>query len=252
MPKYTVPFPNHNCIKKKDLAKVNKEIMKGKLRNFQKFVKNLDVKLPNSTLYTIDKVVRDRLREGRYGKDFSEYLNIESEEEHKLHYYHHEMLRLGQTSIQIPCIPHSQLLAEKLSKSPILPENRAKRGPSEYKSIRGPKAKKRARTVAKYGSVMNGRGTTKEDHKDWRMRKRATDRMKNKLIEEAKNEVRNQILQDMVKVSQWLRPSEPELENNEDENQSESQLEGDQIVKNSHGEENLDNPRIEFKNFKEF
>lgn len=131
---------------------VNKEILKGEVKNFEKFVKKLDVKLPNSTLYTIDKVVRDRLREGRYGKDFSEYINLESEEEHKMHYYHHEMLRRGDNAIKVPYVPHSVLLKDKLKKSPILPENKPKNGPSEYKSIRRPKTGQRAKTVGKFGS----------------------------------------------------------------------------------------------------
>lgn len=131
---------------------MTKEIAKGNIANFEQFVKKLDVKLPNSTMYTIEKVVRDRLRSGRYGKDFSEYLNLESEEEHKLHYYHHEMLRLGKSSIQVPCVPHSILLKEKLDKSPILAENKPKSGPSHFKSVRLPKTKGRAKTVGKYGS----------------------------------------------------------------------------------------------------
>ena len=251
-PKYTMPFPNHQWLKNKDWFKVNKAILKGDLKSFEKFVKKLDVQLPNSTLYTIDKVVRDRLREGRFGKDFSEYINLESEEEHKIHYYHQEMLRLGITSIQVPYVPQSEMLSQKLAKSPMLPENRQIKNPSRFKSIRGPKSGKRAKTIAKYGSCRKGNGTMKEDHPEWRMRKRAFDRLKTKLIDQAKDEIRQEILNDMFKVTQIIRPSESNVEEPKEETKEENQPEEQPRVPTFADEEHIEQPKLHFKNFKEF
>jgi len=184
------------------LNKVNKEIINGDINNFKEFVKRLDVRVPDNTLYTIDKVVRDRLRKGRFGIDFSEYIGIENEEEHKMHFYHHEMLRLGKTSIEIPYIPISIQLKERLIKSPMLPQNRKKINPSLFKAIRNPKNTKRAKTIAKYGSCRKGNGTAKEEFTDWRMRKRATDRLREKLVDQAKEEIRKTIFLDMIDAYQ--------------------------------------------------
>lgn len=57
--------------------------MTGNLEEFKEFVKHLNVKVSDDVLYTIDKVVRDRLRKSRYGLDFSEYINLEKDEQHK-------------------------------------------------------------------------------------------------------------------------------------------------------------------------
>lgn len=57
--------------------------MTGNLEEFKEFVKHLNVKVSDDALYTIDKVVRDRLRKSRYGLDFSEYINLEKDEQHK-------------------------------------------------------------------------------------------------------------------------------------------------------------------------
>lgn len=57
--------------------------MTGNLEEFKEFVKHLNVKVSDEVLYTIDKVVRDRLRKSRYGLDFSEYINLEKDEQHK-------------------------------------------------------------------------------------------------------------------------------------------------------------------------
>ena len=154
------------------------------------FIMNYDFKVPADQLYIIDKVVRNRMRKGRYGKDFSEYINLEHEEIHKKHECHQEMLRSGKTSILIPYTPHSILLKEKLDKSPILQHNQPKHAPSMYKTIRDPKNNKRTRTFAKYGSVQNGKGPHQEDYKDWRMKKRAEDRLRQKLIQQAKDDIR--------------------------------------------------------------
>lgn len=248
-PKFTIPFPDHDCIKGKDLGKVNKMLLNGNLAAFKQFVNKLDVQVPTSTLYTIDKVVRDRLREGRFGIDFSEYINIEKEEEHKYHYYHHEMLRSGKTSIQIPYVPHSIMLAEKLAKSPILPENRQTRNPSRFKSIRDPKTTKRAKTVGKYGSCRKGKGTAKEEFSDWRMRKQATDRLKNKLIEQAKDEIRKNIYNDMLQVFQMIRGQEPEGEN---ENVISEQSEEIKEQNSPPTFAEQDFKEMTFKNFQEF
>lgn len=196
--KAKAPIKNNEALKNKDLKAVNKLIISGDVAYFKEFVKKLDVKLPNNTLYTIDKVVRDRLREGRFGIDFSEYINLEKEEEHKYHYYHHDMLTTGKTSIQIPYVPHSVLLSEKLKKSPILPENRQNRNPSRFDTVRRPKTAKRAKTISKYGSCRKGLGTAKEEFSDWRMRKQAVDRLRNKLIDQAKAELRQEIYHDMI------------------------------------------------------
>lgn len=231
------------------MKKVNKHILKGDLKSLREFVNKIDVQLPNSTLYTIDKAVRDRLREGRYGIDFSEYINLEHEEEHKYHYYHNEMLRLGKRSIQVPFVPHSVLLKEKLAKSPILPENRQTINPSHYKSIREPKKTVRAKTTKKYGSVRKGHGTSKEEYSDWRMRKRATDRLKEKLIENAKNEVRNTLYNDMLRVTQMIRPSD---ESSQENNQEINEQNNKQQVKNNRSDEDIEEPKMQYRNFQEF
>lgn len=57
--------------------------MTGNFEEFKEFVKHLNVKVSDDVLYTIDKVVRDRLRKSRYGLDFSEYVNLEKDEQHK-------------------------------------------------------------------------------------------------------------------------------------------------------------------------
>ena len=151
-PRPVFPIESHELLKSKDLSNANKAILTGNLSKLKEFVNKLDVKLPESEMYTIDKVVRDRLRESRYGVDFSEYVNLEKEEQHKYHRCHNDMLRLGKSSILVENIPHSILLSEKLAKSPILPHNVTKRNPSRYETIRNPKKEKRAKTVAKYGS----------------------------------------------------------------------------------------------------
>ena len=218
----------------------------------------MDVIVPTNTLYTIDKVVRDRLRQGRYGIDFSEYINLEREEENKYHYYHNEMLRTGKTSIQIPYVPHSALLAEKLAKSPILPENKPSLGPSEYKTIRGPKTTKRAKTIAKYGSCRKGKGTMKEEFSDWRMRQRANDRLKARLIEQAKQEVRQQVYHDMLQIYQLIRMTdEVQGINEEGDNESNQVQESEEKrelnrVPTFADEENLDRKTVDFKNFSDF
>ena len=156
--------------------------------------------------------MRDRLRESRYGIDFSEYVNLEKDEEHKYHRCHHEMLRLGKSSILIENIPHSIILADKLAKSPILSHNIVKRNPSRYEAIRKPKKDKRAKTVAKYGSWRRGMGTAKEDYADWRMRKQAYDRMSQKLISQAKDEIKQKIYYDMLNAFQLITMNEESKE----------------------------------------
>lgn len=156
--------------------------------------------MPDNTLYTIDKVVRDRLRQGRFGIDFSEFIGIERDEETKVHFYHHEMLRTGKISIEVPYVPVSEQLKDRLAKSPMLPQNVPTYNPSKYSTIRKPKSTKRAKTVAKYGSCRKGKGTAKEEYTDWRMRKRAEDRMREKLVTQAKDEIRKEIFLDMVEA----------------------------------------------------
>lgn len=232
--------------------------MKGDVQKFKEFVNKLDVVVPANTLYTIDKVVRDRLRQGRYGIDFSEYINLEKEEENKYHYYHNEMLRTGKTSIQIPYVPHSVMLAEKLAKSPILPENKPSLGPSEYKSIRGPKTTKRAKTIAKYGSCRKGKGTMKEEFSDWRMRQRANDRLKARLIEQAKQEVRQQIYHDMLQIYQLIRSTdavqEPTEEGEKESTQVQESEEKQELnrVPTFADEDLLARKTMEYKNFSDF
>jgi hypothetical protein len=252
-PRFTVPFPNHEWLKNKDLGKVNKKIMKGEIGSFKEFASKIDVQLPNSTLYTIDKAVRDRLRKGRYGVDFSEYINLESEEEHKYHFYHHEMLKSGKTSIQVPFVPHSVLLQDKLVKSPMLQENKQTKSPSIFKSIRGLMKTTQAKATKKYGSVRKGHGTAKEEYADWRMRKRATNRLKDKLIEQAKTEVRNQLYHDMLRVTQMIRPSDANTQNDDDhEAEKENQRYERARAYADADDESLEQHKLEFVNFRDF
>lgn len=226
---------------------MKEQILNGNIDKIKEFVSKLDVKIPEDTLYSIDKVVRNRMREGRFGKDFSEYINLESEEEHKYHYYHHEMLRLGKTSIQIPFVPHSILLREKLDKSPILPQNKPRHTPSVYETIRKPKQTKRAKTLAKYGSVQKGKGPIKEDFIDWRMKKRAEERLRNKLIRQAKDEIRQQILNDLLKIAGSMALPQENDQSRNDTKENDQPLERESPT---FGKDEL--PKRNFKNFKEF
>mmetsp|Transcript_12101 Transcript_12101/g.10712 ORF Transcript_12101/g.10712 Transcript_12101/m.10712 type:complete len:177 (+) Transcript_12101:497-1027(+) len=162
------------------------------------------------------------------------------------------MLRTGATSIQVPYMPQSEMLKQKLGKSPMLPENRQIKNPSKYKSIRGPKGGKRAKTIGKYGSCRKGNGTNKEEFMDFRMRKRAYDRLKLKLIEEAQEEVRQGILNDMFRVTQMLQPTDFQDEVKEDIKGGNQTTEP--RVPTFAGEEGEgdDKTRIKFKNFQEF
>ena len=211
----------------------------------------MDVKVPDDTVYTIDKVVRDRLRKGRFGIDFSEYIGIENDEEHKMHFYHHEMLRLGKNSIQIPYIPISEQLQDRLAKSPILPQNRQKVNTSLYKSIREPKKGKRAKTVSKYGSVRKGHGTAKEQFSDWRMRKRASERMRNTLINQAKNEIRRGIFEDIIQFYQSLPHQEPLAEDQSDQKE-EAKVEAAPKSPTFGDDEKIQEIHQKYKNFQDF
>lgn len=207
-PQAIVPMAKHECLNSKELGIANKIILTGNLDYFKEFVKHLNVKVPDNVMYTIDKVVRDRLRQSRYGLDFSEYINLEKDEQHKYRRCHHDMLRLGKSSILVEHIPHSVALADKLAKSPMLPHNVSKTHQSKFDTIRKPRSGKRAKTVAKYGSCRHGHATAQEHYADWRMRKQACDRMTDKLVEQAKDELRQQVYYDMLSAFETLVPSQ--------------------------------------------
>ena len=159
------------------------------------------------------------------------------------------MLRLGETSIKVPYIPHSILMAERLAKSPILPENRVKKNPSVYKSIKEPKKGVRAKTVGKYGSCRKGLGTAKEEYKDWVMRKKASDRLRKKLISQAKDELRHKILVDMIDAFQRIHV--PDYGEEQSRNQAEeiSESRSPTFAKEEKDEEKIES---NFKSFRDF
>lgn len=228
---------------------MNQAILTGGLSQFKSFVNSLEITLPDNTIYTIDKVVRDRLKSGRFGIDFSEYINIENDEEHKIHYYHHEMLRLGKTSIEVPFVPWSDQLRERLSKSPLLSSNKQTKNPSKFKTIREPRKWKRAKTIKKYGSCRKGNGTAKEDYKDWRMRKRASERMRERLIQQAKDEVRKGIYLDMVEAFHSIIKEQQEQK---DKEQQDLRREREQPKGDGGKDEAEELKNLKFKNFKDF
>ena len=239
-----VPMHKHEWLNSKDLKQANQVILTGNFEEFKEFVKHLNVKVSDDVLYTIDKVVRDRLRKSRYGLDFSEYVNLEKDEQHKYRRWHHEMLRLGKSSILIEHIPHSIALSDKLAKSPMLPHNVSKHHQSKYDTIRKPRSGKRAKTVAKYGSCRNGLATAKEDYAEWRIRQHAYDRMTAKLIEQAKDEVRHKIYVDMLGALQAL-VSTHELKQSVDAGHSDKHEQQPEAVSSKHQD-------AEYKSFGDF
>ena len=137
-----------------------------------------DPNVPRDRLYVIDKVVRMRALQGRYGVDHSEILNYEFEQANKERYDHMNSLVYKNATISYNGDGDKENDKFYKSQSNAIFERLTEKEVQELKR-------------AQMGDV-NERGIP---FNEWLRRKDAEKRMKKRLIVEAKNEIRQELFE---------------------------------------------------------
>ncbi len=137
-----------------------------------------DIELPLETMYLIDKVVRQRAQMGPIGVDNSELINIEMEEEYKEKNQHLLNLVSGGNKGEISAYS----------------EDKENMDANEVNAKLLARLTAMANSESKSQITSGGKSTYSCSHEEWVRRKEHESKLKIKLIEEAKKDLREQII----------------------------------------------------------